>query len=391
MRILMVEYSGKSGMYSYTDALCNALCGIGADVTILTSAAWPDRQRPYKVERLFLEFTQQQTGLNRLHWAADRLSRSMINILRRNKYATGKYFDVVHIQGIGVPMLDQFLLKGLAKILPVVVTIHDVVSHYERIASRDSFMRNTLQIPHRLIVHYENGKKQLVERWKIESNKIDVIPHGIIPVQNQIQMKNAREKLNLPASRKILLFFGSIRPNKGLDVLLKSMKEVISQNPDALLVIAGALPRGMSFEPYSDIIEKLKLSENVKSFIKFIPDEDVDYYFAACDMVVLPYLRFESQSGVLLRAYAHKIPVVVSNVGAMGEIINNDKTGIAVEPNNEKALACAINSILNNPDKYKPNYSDDLETKYGWESISKLTLQSCEKTIAQFNQKTISV
>lgn len=387
----MVEYSGKSGMYSYTDALCSALCGIGADVTILTSSAWPDRQRPYKVERRFLEFTQEQAGHNRMHWAVDRLSRNMINILSRNKYAVCNNFDVVHIQGTGVPLLDQFFLKGLAKKLPVVLSVHDVVSHYERLASRNSFMRKILHIPHRLIVHYKNGKKQLIEQWKIESNKIDVIPHGIIPVQKKIQMKNAREKLNLPLNCRILLFFGSIRPNKGLDVLLNSMKEVISQNPDVLLVIAGALPRGTSFLPYSDIIENLKLSKNVRSFIKFIPDEDVDYYFAASDIVVLPYLRFESQSGVLLRAYAHKIPVVASDIGAMGEIINNDKVGIAVEPNNENALACAINSILNNPGKFMSNYTDDLNTKYGWENISKLTLQSCEKAIAQFNKKTISV
>ncbi len=391
MRILMVEYSGKSGMYRYTEALCNGLYSIGGDVTILTSSAWPDKKRPYKVEKLFLEFTQQQAGHTSIQWATDRFFRSMINISRRNRFALSNNFDVVHIQGIGVPLLDQFFLKKMAKKIPVVVTIHDVVSHYKRIASRDSFMKKTLQIPHRLIVHYENGKKQLAERWKIGSNKIDVIPHGIIPVQNQSNMTEARKKLNLPADKNILLFFGSIRENKGLDILLKSMKEIISQNPDVILVIAGALPRGISFQAYSDLIEILKLSENVKSFIKFIPEDDVDYYFTASDMIVLPYLRFESQSGVLLRAYAHKKPVVASDIGAMGEIIHEDNIGIAIEPNNENALAYAINNVLKNPVKFKSNYTDELELKYSWENISKLTLQSCEKAIAQYNQKSISL
>lgn len=370
-------------MYTYTDALCRGLCGIGVEVTVVTSSAWPDGGKPYKVERLFKELAAKQNEFSRLHWAADRMSRSMINILRRNKFALDGNFDAVHIQGAGLPLLDQFFLKTLVKKLPVILTVHDCVSHYERFVSRDSFMRRNLLIPDRLIVHYENGKRQLEELWKIASDKIDVIPHGIIPVDNQPQLADARNKLGLPLDKKILLFFGSIRPNKGLDVLLKSLQDVVRQNSDVLLVIAGAMPRGMSFQPYSDIIKELNLSENVKTFIKFIPDEDIDYFLGACDIVVLPYVQFEAQSGVLLRAFTHKKPVVVSDIGAMGEIVRSEKVGIAVPPGSEESLTYAINNILKNPRDYESHYTAELEMKYGWEHISKLTLQCCEKAIAQ--------
>lgn len=370
-------------MYSYTDALCTGLYKIGDDVTVITSTAWPCRERAYKVERSFLEFNEKQGRFTKLHWAADRFSRSMTNILRRNRFAFENNFDIVHIQGAGLPLLDQFFLKPLAQKIPVVLTVHDITPHYERFVSRDSFMRKNLQIPHRLIVHYENGKKQLIEHWGIDGDKIDVITHGIIPPQNQLSMKEARKKLSLPADRKILLFFGSIRPNKGLDVLLKSMQEVVRYNPEVLLLIAGALPRGMSFQLYTDIIENLNLSKNVKTSIEFIPEEDVDSYFSASDLIVLPYINFESQSGVLLRAYAHKKPVAASGIGAMQHSVCSDKIGEVAQPGDEKSLASAINKVLINPEIYKSRYNPELEKKYNWVHIGKLTVQCYAKAISQ--------
>ena len=379
----MVEHSGKSGMYSYTDALCTGLSKIGSNVTVLSSIAWPEGERLYRIKRLFSEFTEKQGRLTRLHWAADRFSRSMINVLKRNRFALTENFDVMHVQGAGLPLLDQHFLKPLAEKIPLVLTVHDVMSHFERFVNKDSFMKRNLHIPHRLIVHYGNGKRYLTEHWSVKSDKIDIIPHGIMPVRNRLSTLEARNKLGLPADRKILLFFGSIRPNKGLDVLLKSIQEVVRYDPRVLLVITGALPRDESFQPYSDLIEQLNLSEHVKQFVEFIPDEEVDFFFSACDMVILPYLRFASQSGVLLRAYAHKKPVASSDVGAMGEIVCSDGTGEVAEPGNEKLLALSINTVLENLDKYKSNYTPELESKYDWEHIGRLTLQCYEKAIAQ--------
>jgi len=381
MRILMVEHSGRSGMYTYTDALCEGLCSAGVDVTVLTSSAWPDRPRPFNVERRLSEFTEKQGQSSRLHWAADRFFRSLVNILRRNRFALEGNYDVVHIQGAGLPLMDQYLLKPLAKKIPVVLTVHDVQSHYERFVSKDSFMKKCFQIPHCLIVHYEQGKKQLVNHWKVPGERINVILHGIMPVKKGFDIKQARKKLDLPIDRQILLLFGSIRPNKGLDVLLEALEKIRLHKREVLLVIAGALPREMSFEPYSDIIEKLNLSEHVKSFIRFIQDEEVDLFMAASDLVVLPYKKFEAQSGVLLRAYAHKKPVVVSNVGAMGELVAKDKVGLAVESGNVEALANAVINVFENQDKFQACYNPELEKKYSWRHIAEMTLKSYEKTI----------
>ncbi len=387
MRLLMVAGASTGGLYAYTDALCCGLSKIGADVTVLTNPLWVDLPRPYKVERCQFEFIDKKKQWSQLHWAADRFYRSLSNSLRRNRYAVRERFDAVHIQGVGTPLLDQFFLKPLIRHLPVVLTVHDVKPHYERFVSRASFIKRSLQIPHRLTVHYEDGKRQLVDHWGVSADRIDVIPHGMMRLQNPLDPIDARKKLNLPSDRQIILFFGGIRPNKGLDVLLKAMKIIKPRNQQVLLVIAGGLLGRFNFESYSDMIRKFDLSEYVQTFIQFIPEEEVDYFFAASDLVVLPYLKFEAQSGVLLRAYAHRKPVVASNIGAMGELVFTDKVGLTVEPGAVEPLAEAVINALDSLDKFRSYYSPELEEKYSWEHIAELTIRSYQAAISSKLEK----
>ena len=387
MRILMVEHSGRGGMYAYTEALCGGLSEAGADVIVLTSSAWPENAGPFKVQRRLSEFTRDQGRKSKMHWAADRICRSTLNSVRRNQFAVRGNYDVVHVQGAGMPLLDQLFFRSLAKKKPVVLTVHDVQSHYERFVSKESFLKRSLRIPHCLIVHYESGKQQLIDHWGLDGDRIFVIPHGIMTPMHTVSGRlEACQKLGLPSDRRILLFFGSIRPNKGLDVLLEALKDICQRDPKILLVIAGALPRGMSFQSYEALIQKLNLSEHVETFAHFILDQDVDYFMAVSDVVVLPYVNFEAQSGVLLRAYAHKKPVVVSNVGAMGPIVSSDKVGLVVEPGVPKALADAVIKALDKSDEFQSHYTTELENKYSWKCIAEMTTHCYEKAIAIWNQ-----
>ncbi|MGD8787141.1 MAG: glycosyltransferase [Phycisphaerales bacterium] len=381
MRVLMAAGASRGGLYTYADALSCALSRAGADLTVLTNPLWADLPRPYKVERRLLEFTDTKKQWSQVRWAVDRIQRSLRNSFKRNRFAVRGKFDVVHFQGVGTPLLDQFFLRALIKHSPVVLTVHDVKHHYERFVSRASFVKRSLRIPHRLIVHYEAGKRQLVDHWGVCEDRIDVIPHGIMPLENVPAQTDARKKLNLPAGRQTILFFGGIRPNKGLDILLKALEIIKSHNSKVLLVIAGGLLGRFNFEPYSEIIKKSGLSEYVQAFIKFIPEEDVDDFFAASDLVVLPYLKFEAQSGVLLRAYAHKKPVVVSNVGAMGELVSSSNIGLTVEPGVAEPLAEAVMKVLGDQNKFQSRYNIDLENKYSWKHIAELTIRSYETAI----------
>jgi D-inositol-3-phosphate glycosyltransferase len=381
MRVLMVEHTGRGGMYAYADALCRGLADGGAHVTVLTNSLWPNLPRPYKVQGCLSEFIDKKKQWSQLHWAADRFCRGLANSLRRNRFAIRNCCDIVHLQ-IGVPLIDQFLLRNLAHHLPVVLTVHDVQPHCDRFNTRRSFLKRYFHIPHRRIVHFQDGKKQLVDNWGLCSDRIDVIPHGIMTLQNPPELTDSRKKLNLPLDRRVVLFFGSIRANKGLDILLKALEIVRLRKPKILLVVAGAVPRGVSFEPYSSMIKRYDLSQHVRTFIQFIAEEEVDYFFAASELVVLPYLKFESQSGVLLRAYAHKKPVVVSDVGAMAELVASDSVGLVVEPGGPEPLAEAIINVLDSLDKFQSCYGPELENKYSWKHIAELTMRSYELAIS---------
>jgi len=372
----MVESVGTGGLRAYTDALCIGLCENGADVTVLTSPKWPDLPRPYHIKRI-MKPLERSCNWSKPRWAIDRLFVTTKNALRRNYFAVRNNFDVVHIQ-IGVPFVDQFLLKPLAKKLPVVLTIHDVEEHFCRFNTSKQFKKRYFNIPHRLIVHYENGKKKLIESWKIKEEKVDVIAHGIMPIEKNADITNARNQLKLPDKYKLILFFGNIRTNKGLDVLLRALHIICQTRNDIKVVIAGGVSRTMSYDKYSKLINELNVDKYVIQSVHFIQEDKVDLFFAACDIVALPYIRFEAQSGVLLRAYAHKKPVVVTDVGAMGESVLNDKTGLVVKPNDPEQLAESIIDILDDSNKFSLNYTEELVEKYSWTNIAKLTLNTYE-------------
>jgi len=196
----MVEHTGRGGMYAYADALCRSLCESGADVTVLTNSLWPDLPRPYKLERRLFEFTDKKKQWSQLHWAADRVWRGLSNSLRRNRFAIRACCDVVHMQ-IGVPLIDQFSLRSLARHLPVVLTVHDVQPHCDRFNTRRSFLQRYFHIPHRLIVHFQDGKRQLVDNWGVCGDRIDVIGHGVVPLRNPPKPTDARRN-NLPLLRQ---------------------------------------------------------------------------------------------------------------------------------------------------------------------------------------------
>ena len=385
MRVLMVIPAGKGGLWAYTDALCYGLYENSIDVTALSDSAWPNAPRPFSIERRFVRIMPKKEGWTKLHWAFDRFWRSLHNSLVRNRFAIRTRPDVVHIQ-LATPIIDQILFKPLVKRLPVVFTAHDIQPHMDCFTSSISFIKRHFQIPHRLIVHYEGGKRELVENWGICADRIDVIPHGIMPpLHITTTPQGARKELNLPLDRRIILFFGGIRDNKGLDVLLKALEIVRLHEPRVLLVIAGSIPLRANFERYSNMIKSSGLSRYVRTFIRFIDDSEVDYFFTASDLVVLPYVKFGSQSGVLLRACAHRKPVVVTNVGALGELVRSNKIGLVVEAGASESLAEAIINVLGNLNKFRSRYSGEIEDKYSWKNIAKLTIRSYQTAIDNKN------
>jgi len=151
------------------------------------------------------------------------------------------------------------------------------------------------------------------------------------------EKKIAREKLGIPVNaQNVVLFFGLIRPYKGLEVLLDAAN-LLSENTH--LIIAGECYG--SWDKYEKIINSSRAKARIHVFNRFIPDEQLGEFFVAADLVALPYLS-ASQSGVTATAIQYDLPIVASNVGDLSNSITNGKTGTLVEPGDSKALGEAI-------------------------------------------------
>jgi len=152
----------------------------------------------------------------------------------------------------------------------------------------------------------------------------------------------ARELLNIRA-KKVILFFGLIRPYKGLDQLLRTFQLLLQEDPDQLLLVVGECYEDP--DKYTALIKELQLEGKVQLHSRFIPNEEIEPYFKAADVVCLPYYS-GTQSGILMMAYGFKIPVVATNVGGISELIVPEKTGIVVPSNDPSELFMGLRRIF---------------------------------------------
>lgn len=146
----------------------------------------------------------------------------------------------------------------------------------------------------------------------------------------------ARERLGLDPNAHVHLFFGLIRPYKGLHVLLKALATL---PPQHVLVVAGECYG--SWAPYAQQIQNLGLASRVVLHLDFVQDEEVPLFLSACDDIVLPYTA-ASQSGVTALALHHEVKVIASDVGDLGDTILPELTGRLVPPSDPKELAKAM-------------------------------------------------
>lgn len=142
--------------------------------------------------------------------------------------------------------------------------------------------------------------------------------------------------LNLEKGKKNILFFGLIRDYKGLDILLEAFSMLDSSYQ---LIIAGE-PYG-SFEKYRKLIDASPFKENIHVFDRYIPDNQVNVFFSAADICVLPY-RTATQSGISSVSYHFEVPMITTDVGGLKEMIQKPGTGKVVEEISAETIAGAI-------------------------------------------------
>jgi len=339
---------------------------ISAPATIQTSylffSAFP--AGPLLKIRLFNRITRLRQIVKALAYPLDMLRLHS----RLKKMSPG----ILHIQWTHLPRLDAWFWKRWqSRGWKVVYTIHDLVPLAG--TTPKYFQAGNENLPalaDQVLVHSDNSRRQLL-RQGLEKEKVSKIPLGptlTLPPAT-VDICQARQKLKLPAAAKVILFFGFIKPYKGLDILLQSLP-IIEQsiNPPHLLV-AGQLLE--PFSRYQSILEQSPSATQIHWFLDFIPETELATFFAAADLVVTPY-RQGSSSSIIDLAHTFNKPVVATRVGGLNEQIDENAGDRLVPPNRADRLAEAIIAVLTEtPSTAGPenlNSASDIEAE--WDEIA---------------------
>lgn len=212
--------------------------------------------------------------------------------------------------------------------------------------------------------------KSVLGDLKLLSPKMPAVytPHPLYDNYGTHQSKKeARRLLNIHQEDKVILFFGFIRQYKGLDILLQALTDARLREMGVKLLLAGEFYDDPAL--YLDLIKKYKLEEFILMHTDFIPNQEVGRYFSAADCVVLPY-RSATQSGITQVAYHFDLPMIVSNVGGLPELVQDSYVGYVVEPKAEE-IAERIFSFYhyNKEEQFRTNIIDE-KRKFSWETFS---------------------
>lgn len=230
------------------------------------------------------------------------------------------------------------------------IKIHLIVHNarpHETFLGAMPMTKTIMNLAHRVIVHSSSDFDMAVNKFKIKQ-KTRLSFH---PVYDFFQVTEnickIRENLNL--KRNVFLFFGFIRPYKGLDYLIQAFDIFCKSNHDTSLLIAG---KSLHQNKYSSLctesnslLEKIKENKNIVQIDEYIPNEEVGNYFSIADALIAPYIQ-TSQSGPVHIASAFGKPVIASDLPSFRDCIEPGVTGCLFKPGDPHDLACAMEHAL---------------------------------------------
>lgn len=250
------------------------------------------------------------------------------------------------------------LVKSKTKVLALT---DNIIPHEKRIGD-EKFTKYFVKSCHGFIAMSKTVLND-ISKFSDTKNKA-YSPHPMYETYgNIVTMEEARKKLNLNANDKIILFFGLIRHYKGLDILLEAISHPEIKNLNIKLLVAGEFYENK--QPYLDLIEKYQLQHQLILHDKFIPNEDVRYYFCASNLVAQTY-RNATNSGVTMVGYFYEKPMLVTNVGGLSEIVPDQKCGYVVENSVTKISEKIIHYFTEDKEKEFTENVRQEKKKYQW-------------------------
>lgn len=370
----------------YVYGLTNALSSIGVTVDLVGS---DELDEPHLHSR---------PGVNFLNLRGDQ--RPNADLIAKIYRISAYYSRLIHYAATAKPrifhilwnnkfeMFDRTLLTLYYRLLGkvVVLTAHNV-NKLKRDSADTALNRLTLRIQYRLanhvFVHTPKMKSQLIKEFGVPTGQITVIPFGInnsVPDTN-LSPKEAKERLGIRENQKTILFFGRIKPYKGLEYLIAAFQRLVRRHDNYQLIIAGQLEKGSEryWESIQREIQEFVETGQIIPRIEFIPDGEIEVYFKAADVLILPY-REICQSGVIFLGYSFGLPVLAADVGSLKEEIAEGTTGFVFRPEDPIDLARAIeryfaSDLFAGLEKRRHKIRDLATQRNSWELVSEETVR----------------
>jgi glycosyltransferase involved in cell wall biosynthesis len=273
--------------------------------------------------------------------------------------------DVVHFQWLAAQPVDVRLLPAFRR--PLVLTAHDVLPREPRPGQREA-QRRLYDRVDAVVVHSEHGRGRLVEELGVPAGKVRVIPHGVLRPAGDDGLPPELAAVEGP----VALFFGLLRPYKGLDVLL-----------DAWRGIGGAELWVVGMPRMDTSVLRAAAPPGVRFVERFVPDGQVAALFRRADLAVLPYREID-QSGVLFTALGAGTPLVLSAVGGFPEVAAHGAAEL-VAPGDAGALHHALQRLLGDPAaraRLAAGARRAAAERYGWDAIARRHLELYDTLVA---------
>jgi rhamnosyl/mannosyltransferase len=324
----------KGGIESHINLLANGLRAKGIDVQVLVS----NTKNRFQVDRFNGIMVAKAPQLGRFYSAP--LTPTFHRYLKRY----GKAADIIHFHHPNPTAEFSHFFTCLRK--KIIVTYHSDIIRQDKLGKLYSpFRKMFLEKTDRIIATSPNyiQTSNVLNHFK---GKCTVIPLGIdldrfISKKDIPQVKQIKGKYG---NKTIILFVGRFRHYKGLKFLISAMKEI-----DAHLLLIGTGPEEQRLK---NMVEKYHLGNKI-FFLGELSDDEVNAYYKACDIFVLPsHLRSEAFGLVQVEAMCCGKPVISTELGTGTSFVNIDgQTGITVNPGNSDSLSIAIQYLIDNPEE----------------------------------------
>lgn len=272
-----------------------------------------------------------------------------------------------------VVFISQLVILRLMGIR-IIWTVHDLKNHNNRHLKIDRFGTTLVAwLAHAIIAHCDAAKREVITALRLRNaNKVFVVPHGnyISYYENKIDRSEVRKTLNTPHSSLIFLFFGWIRGYKGVLEMIDTFKQLHSK--EAQLVIAG--------KPWTEELEelikqKIAGNDNIQFISGFVPDDQIQVYMNACDVVMFPY-RDILTSGAVLLAMSFSRACIAPRKCCIAEVLD-DSGAFLYDPDLEEGLLQAMNCAIQRQSNLlrMGEHNRRLAEQWSWNRVAEMTLK----------------